>query len=180
MNNICRFLMVASLTMSAGCIFAESLGMLTPSDSQGWKFAHSPEMGFQSEFTSEGLRLALQGVPGSANWSSSSVDVDWITPAKGAVAITLRAEEQKATYFAVQLVGSDGKKYDAVVSGNPSRGYLITTEDATAEVPLSMFVDAEGHPISEGTSISRVAVIFSIEPNFANSISIAKIDLTSK
>ncbi len=143
MNNICRFLMVASLALSGGSAFAESIGSLTPSESQSWKFDHSPEMGFQSELTSDGLRLALQGVPGSANWTSSSVDVDWITPAKGTVAITLRAEEQKATYFAVQLVASDGKKYEAIVSGNPSKGYLITTEDATADVPLSMFADAE-------------------------------------
>ncbi len=169
--------MVASLAVSAGYSFAESIGSIVPSDSQSWKFDHSPEMGFQSEFTSEGLKLSLQGTPGSANWTSSSVDVDWITPAKGEVAITLRAEEQKATYFAVLLVSSDGKKYEAIVSGNPSKGYLITTEDATADVPLSMFADSEGHRISEGTSISRVAIIFSIEPNFANSITIAKIDL---
>jgi len=172
------FLFVAALACIA-TVRADNVRSLKPEESQGWKFIHSPEMNFQSEFNADGLAITYQGVANSPNYISASADVDWEAGPKGTLDVTVRGEQERAVYFAVGLTTTDGKTFEAVASGDPKRGFKMTQDEAAATIPLSMFVDKEGDHLEAGAQIARVALIFAIEPEVTNTLYITKVSLTA-
>jgi len=174
--------MVATLMAGMLAMMGQAMGglqTLEPDQSQEWKFSHSPEMTFQSEFGADGLMLQFQGVAGSPNYMSASAAVEWETPAKGNIEVSLRAEQDRGIYFAVEIATTDGKTYQAVASGDPKRGYKLAMKWATAELPISMFVDKQGNALEEGQLIARIGLIFAVEPDISNTVYINKVSLIS-
>jgi hypothetical protein len=177
MNKLLALLIVPVLCAWGNLAAANSF---TPEESQGWRMSHSPDMVFESEFTSEGLSITFQGVQNSPNYISLSTDVGWEVGAKGQIDVTLRAQQKRGIYFAVELLTSEGATYRAIASGDPKRGYMIDTEPTVAEVPFSLFADQSGNRLPENSPIARVALIFAVEPEVSNTITIGKVGIVNR
>jgi hypothetical protein len=174
--------LLALLALPAVCAFGNltASNSFTPEESQGWRTSHSPDMSFQTEFTSEGLSFTFQGIPNSPNYMALSTEVGWDAGAKGLIEITLRAAEKRGIYFAVELLSADGVKYRAIASGDPKRGYVIDTEPTVAELPFSLFVDEGQNRLPENTPIARISLIFAAEPGISNTITINKVSIVNR
>lgn len=169
-------LLISLLVVATGTAFAQNKPVETQSLDK-WSFAKG-QLELKTSAGVQGVLFEVETAPELRNnYVVGRAFTTWKLPAKGRVEIVSSARQRFASYYALSLVGADGRSFMAVVSGDPKKGYQFTPSAETVSIPLSRFRDAAGNAPEAGMHVQRVDVSFGFEAGVNNAVTIGRIAL---
>lgn len=131
---------------------------LKPTD---WKFDRSDNIKLETSSKNKALALEFVSQGGSESvYMTASKRVDWFAEADASLDIELRSQNSLELYFEVELTTSDGKKYRAFPSGQPTWPFNLDPASMTAEIPFEAFVDADENTVPDDAAIVKLKLVF--------------------